>query len=334
MPEVLIIGGGVAGLEAALTLAEHEIESVIIEKELRLGGKASLYNCKAVDGVCQACGACLAGQRVRAVEEQELVKALVAARVAGMRNLQDGLEVDVETPNGRLTFQVRGIIVAAGIDTFSPALRAEFGYSHLPGVVTALEIEGIIRESPEILGESPRLAFIQCFGSREVGAGVPYCSRVCCLYVPKLAGLVKGELPGSRVDIYFMDRQRYEALYRPKTSFCTHIRAMPSKVHLMGSKELEVIYDDPETRKPTARRYDWVVLCPGLVPGKDLPSLASLLELGTGRGGFLQVGAGGTTNRDRVLAAGACTGPMSIIESIASGRAAAGKMASELRRQR
>jgi len=319
-------------LEAALTLAEHEIESIIIEKEPRLGGKASLYNCKAVDGICRACGACLAGQKVRAVEQQELVKVLVSARVTGVRDIDGGFEVEVETPKRSLVLEVQGIIVAVGIDTFPSALRGEFGYSRLPGVVTALEMEGIIRESPEILGESPRLAFIQCFGSREAGVGVPYCSRVCCLYVPKLAELIKAQLWGSQIDVYYMDRQRYEALYRSKPSACNYIQAMPAKVHLTGRKELEVVYDDPETRKPAWRRYDWVVLCPAVVPAKDVPTLASLLGLDTNANGFLEADGGGTTKRVGILAAGACTAPMSILESIASGRAAAGKMASGLKR--
>ncbi len=325
MAEVLVIGGGVAGLEAALTLAEYGIECVIVEKEPRLGGKASLLNCKAVDGVCQVCGACLAGRRIERVQQQELVEVLVSARVVGVTDMGSRFEVDIETQEGNTSISVRGIIVAIGIDTFPSTLRPEFGYSRLPGVITALELEGILGETPEILGENPRLAFIQCFGSRENGIGVAYCSRVCCLYVPKLAGKVRAEVPGSRIDFFLMDRQRYEALYRAKNSPASEIRAMPSKVYLAPGRELEVAYDDPETRKPESRRYDWVVLCPALVPGIDVPGLAVLLGLERGPDGFLQRGEKSSGPR-RILAAGACTGPMSIMESIASGRAVAGQM--------
>ena len=314
-----------------MALAEYGIESAVVEKEPRLGGKASLLNCKAVDGVCQVCGACLAGKKIEAVGQQELIKVLVSAEVVGARDLGHGFEVDVKTPEGNTVLFASGIIVAVGIDTFPSRLRPEFGYCHLPGVITALELEGILKESPEILGENPRMAFVQCFGSRErSGVGVPYCSRVCCLYVPKLARKVRAEVSGSCVDLYLIDRQRYETLYRAQTSFCDEIRAMPSKVYLEPGGQLAVVYDDPETRKPKTRRYDWVVLCPALIPGTDAPSLAVLLGLGVSQDGFLRTGERGSGKRRRVLTAGACTGPMSIVESIASGRAAAGQMLNEL----
>ena len=86
MAEVLIIGGGVAGLEAALTLARSGVRSIIVEKNTALGGQARHYNCKAVDGVCQACGACLALQKAEEALKDDYIRILVGAEIAGLEN--------------------------------------------------------------------------------------------------------------------------------------------------------------------------------------------------------------------------------------------------------
>lgn len=326
MAEVLVIGGGVAGMEAALTLVRKGIKSIIVEKGSTLGGQAARYNCKSLDGVCQACGACLALQKSREVAGEEMIQVFLSTTVIEVKQVPTGYAVVLSTGGVNSRVEVRGIIVAAGLSTFPSEARGEFGYLRLPGVVTALDLEAILRECPEALGVSPHVAFIQCLGSREAGSSAAYCSRVCCLYVPKLAGLVSSRFPGTKPDIFYMDRQGYESIYQHRPSLDNYIRAIPGKIFPLPHGRLKVVYYDSVSGRTGEKEYDWVILCPAVRPGDDVALLASILGTDTGEDGFINVIDGVITNREGILAAGACTAPMSIIESITSGQAAAGEM--------
>jgi len=326
MAEVMIIGAGAAGLEAGLTLARQGIASVIVEKAAEPGGQARRYNCKAIDGFCQSCGVCLVHQKVARVREEELIELHISSEVTGIERNRTGYSVTFRAGESVERLQVRSILLALGLSLLPLDRKGEFGYARLPGVITAVELETIMREVPESLGPAPRVAFIQCTGSRDTRGGVPYCSRVCCFYVPKLAGLLRHRLPGARTDVFYMDRQRYESIYQHRSPGISYVRAMPGKVFPTSRGRLELRYDNPATGAVTAEVYDWVILCPPLLPGSDVAYLASLLGVNRDDHGFINVTGGVITNREGVFAAGACTAPMSILESITSGQAAAGEM--------
>ena len=269
-----------------------------------------------------ACGACLALQKAEEALKEDYIRILPSGN-NWCRKDHGSYSVAVRYKEQLLYPTVAGIVVAVGLSLWPAEKRGEFGYTRLPGVITSLDLEIILQQTPEALGLAPRIAFIQCVGSRDTVRGVPYCSRVCCFYVPRLANLIKTSCTGSEVDIFYLDRQHYESIYQASPPSCRYIRAMPGKVTADPESQLKVTYVDPLTGKPVNQDYDWVVLCPAILPSPAVLRLASLLQISLDNQGFIAVHEGVVTNQNGIVAAGACTGPMSIIESAASGQAAA-----------
>ena len=87
--QVAVIGGGIAGISAALELCKHDLDIHLIEKSHFLGGKAINYNCKAVNGRCRQCGACLVEQKLNQLNKADNVHYHLASRVLEFEDKQD-----------------------------------------------------------------------------------------------------------------------------------------------------------------------------------------------------------------------------------------------------
>ena len=91
--------------------------------------------------------------------------------------------------------------------------KTQYGQGQIPNVITALQMERLLAPHgpynrvlrPYDGMEPDNVAFIQCAGSRDQSMGVPYCSRVCCMYAIKQAMLLSGSLPLADLTIYYMD---------------------------------------------------------------------------------------------------------------------------------
>jgi len=186
--------------------------------------------------------------------------------------LQEAEEVEVS---------VGAVIVASGLTITPMDAKSEYGGGKLKNVMNPLAMERVqssngpygrvLRPSD---GKIPRrIAYVQCAGSRDKSIGVPYCSRVCCMYAIKQALLTKHYIPGVEVTLYYMDIRAfgkgYEQFYR---------RAKEEGVQVVKGK-VATITEDKE-QNPIVRvelldeggrvveaTYDLVVLSQGLVPG-------------------------------------------------------------------
>ncbi len=327
MARVMVIGGGPAGLASTLHLAARNQEVILVEKDEKLGGSPRVYNCKAVDE-CRQCGACLAAEQAYRVQSHPLIQVITGSQVVAAQLVNGIYHMDVRGAEGAAMFTVAGIILATGFDIFDPAGRSEMGYQRLERVVTAREMEEILikarGEWEEELGIMPRIAMVRCFGSREQSRGVSYCSRVCCLYSEKLARILIDRIPGATVDIFGMDTQRYHPVYAAgHQDSVRYIRGMPARVDRLPNQALVVKYEDSATSSIKQGHYDWVVLCPAVLPARSDRSLCEMLGIERDNQGFI-ASLGGSTNQRGVFAAGCCTGPQTIVESIGSGQTAAG----------
>jgi len=344
MPRILVLGGGPAGLEAALCLADQGQEVMLVEKNEELGGNPRFYNCKAEDE-CRRCGACMVAERVYRAKQHPLIQILtgsrlISARLEGrsfiIRCQRDGFLVPPgATPAGEMEARVEGIILATGFEPFDPALRTEMGYLKNERVVTAGEMEIILQHADEdrweeLLGVMPRIAIVRCFGSREQSRGVAYCSRVCCLYSERLGQILIDKIPGASVDIFFMDSQRYHPVYGAgDQGRIRYIRGMPARIFQDHAANLILRYEDTGRSQTSQNSYDWVVLCPAMLPAREGSGVAEMLGVDRDERGFV-VGANGLTNKRGVFAAGCCTGPKTILESLGSGQTAAGQLLKHL----
>lgn len=244
--------------------------------------------------------------------------------------------VKLDETDRTLDFTASAIILATGFKPFDASEKPRFGLGMVPGVVTALELEGLLRDEnwspPGNGGAEPSVAFIQCVGSRDVKAGRNYCSRVCCGYALRLAGLMKHRFPGLRPTMFYMDIQTFDRDFQRRLSLVekevTLVRSIPAEIRRGGDGRPEVVYHGPhETR--VVESFDLVALSVGISPLiPDLPFQA----LTTNEDGF--VGGNGEavlTNIPGVFVAGTLQGPRSISETISHSIRAAGEAASYIR---
>jgi heterodisulfide reductase subunit A len=183
------------------------------------------------------------------------------------------------------------------------------------------------------------LAYVQCAGSRDQSLGVPYCSRVCCMYAIKQAMLLSGSLPFATITIYYMDIRAfgkgYEEFYRSAKSM--GIEFVKGKVARLTENEdqsvtvrVERIDDHGQVEE---RQHDLVVLSLGMRPGADL---REVLGVDVGTDGFVDVPqpkvAPCRSSREGVFVAGTATGPKDIVDTIVEAGAAAAEAALYLKR--
>jgi len=252
--------------------------------------------------------------------------------------------IDFEQEETFVDLAVEAIIVATGFDLMAPALKPEFGYGVYPEVMTGIEFERLSSASGPTKGkilvdgkEPQDVVFIKCVGSRDPHTGVPYCSRVCCMYTAKHAHLVRDKIPDANITVFYMDVRAfgkgYEEFYdRVKHERVLYRRGEPSEVYRQGDKLL-VLAEDTMLGEPVEVEADLVVLATAIVPRTDTAETASLFApldgepLACSPDGFFQEAHAKLrpvdTNLDGVFMAGCCQSPKDIPDTVGQAKAAA-----------
>lgn len=312
---ILVIGGGLAGCTAALELAKGGNEVTILEKSIRIGGKVRDYGCKATDR-CNNCGLCIAGDLWKRVEEHEAIGIETEARLTDIKGSRGNFSVTWK--NGRKIKSLEGIdniIVAAGFEEASRA-GGSLEYGAGSNIITGRKMEELLlnRTGSGIFEEAPKsIAFIQCFGSRDVQEKASYCSRVCCGYSTRMARVIRKMYPETEIVFFYMDLQRVEAgeyfqiLSNEGIEF---IRCRPVKVK--AGKPCRIQYEKPGTGAVEEKDFDMIILTEGIHPSSDAEQLAEICMLKVDGNGFLKY-----VNDPQQLGiymAGCVTGPEKIEE--------------------
>ncbi len=332
MAHILVIGGGLSGCAAALELAAGGQDVIIIEKAPRIGGKVFEFGCKASEG-CNNCGVCLTGGLWESVEHNDRIQVLTDTRITDAAGGKGDFCVAFEGPKGRgLISEISAVIVAIGFERAGGASFSNLQLEGTSNVISGFELEKIMlgRKKESVLPENySSIAFIQCFGSRDVQEKAFYCSRVCCAYSTRMAKVLKHCYPELKITFFYMDMQYvkqgkyYEEMRQEGIEF---IRCRP--VMIKGGAPASVFYEHPETGETAEGKFGLVVLSEGIHPPCDAEVVAELFMLGVGEGGFLKyVREGKETG---VYLAGCASGPKRIEESYSEAVATAGQLLCEL----
>jgi len=197
---VLVLGGGLAGMTAALTLADLGVDCDLVEREARLGGnlRESHHTLEGLDAQ-----ALLAGMMKR-VRRAEQVRVWTEAELVGWSGVQGDFTAEIRVGNETHSEQYGALIVATGAE---PATTTEYLYGQHPCVFTQRELEQLLADSQHpvssIQHPASSVVMIQCVGSRDEAH--PYCSRVCCSHAIKNALTLKHLNPAVEVSILFRD---------------------------------------------------------------------------------------------------------------------------------
>jgi heterodisulfide reductase subunit A-like polyferredoxin len=327
----LVVGGGIAGMTAALNLADQGFETFLIERSDQLGGIARRIR-RTLEGVDVQ-------QYLR-----ETIQRVVSHPFVRLFTETELLEITGTVGQFTSVFSHRGekgtlkhgaVVVAAGGLEYRPT---EYRYGEDPRILTQLELQERLFADPEALGQAGSVLMIQCVGSREEEH--PYCSRVCCSTAVHNALRIKEINPRTEVVVLYRDIRTYaqkELYYKEaREAGVRFIRFEPEKrpeVDLLEGK-LEVRVFDQNLKAGLLLRPDWIALSAAIRPAAESRSLAQTLKLPFDADGFfleahIKLRPLDFANAGMFLC-GLGHGPKSLEESIAQAKGAAARAATVL----
>ena len=241
-PSAVIIGGGIAGMQSALDLADAGFHATLFERESHLGGHAARFY---RTFPTQELAGVLVHDLLERVNQHPRIRVMIETEVADVSGYVCNFRVKLRQNAEIAEIPAGAIIVATGFETFDPRLKPELGYGKYPQVITTKEFELafaaredsrqplVVQERLQLGGNTPlaeanvtrmgdqpiqienpkSIVFIQCVGSRDQAIGCggngssahSYCSRVCCMVTAKQARLVRETFPEARVTVFYMD---------------------------------------------------------------------------------------------------------------------------------
>jgi heterodisulfide reductase subunit A len=194
--KALVVGGGLAGMTAALTIADAGYDTYLVEKEDRLGGLGHrVYSTLEGDNL-QAYLADL----ILKVESHPGIIVFKNTHVTGFSGHVGKFKSTLEGSEGKQEVEYGAAVIATGGEEYKPT---EYLYGEHPGVLTQLEFEDLLLNQPQVLPDAPWVAMIQCVGCREPEH--QYCSRICCSEAVKNALTLKELNPKARVFVLYRD---------------------------------------------------------------------------------------------------------------------------------
>ena len=320
-PTALVIGGGVSGMTAALSLANQGFETHLVERENRLGGKLNtLYKLFPNDQEAQI----LLDNLKKNVESNKNLTVHTSAQVKNVEGFIGNYEVEVEENGSSVDLTIGVIVVAVGASLFTPT--GLFGYDGKTRI-TQHKLESRLQNN-EVKAKD--IVMIQCVGSRNDER--VYCSNVCCMTALKNALIIKENNPEANITILFRD------LYTPGTHYEDYYRrAREAGIIFMEYKlEKEPIVEENQIKvyneylgEVMIIPYDLLVLSTPLVANDDNKELAQMLKVPLEENKFFLEAHVKLRPMDfatdGVFICGSAKWPVDITESITQGYAAASR---------
>ena len=244
--------------------------------------------------------------------------------------------------------EAKTIVLATGFEVTPYDSKKEYGAGQIKNVIDGLMMERLLAPTGpygRVLrpsdGKQPEsIAYVQCAGSRDQTQGVPYCSRICCMYAIKQAMLLAGALPLADITIYYMDircfGKGYEQFYQnAKDMGIEFVKGKVARIKEDDGQNpivrVELIDDNSRVVENT---HDIVVLSEGMLPGYDPQSMYGV---STAEDGFFEIPNGNiypsVTSVEGIFATGTTTGPMDIVDTIMTAGATAAEAASYMQAQ-
>jgi heterodisulfide reductase subunit A len=346
-PDVLVLGGGIAGLTAALEIADAGFPVHLVEKTNRLGGNilridlTAPYLYSARD---------LLTERLTRIRDQKMITVYYESKLTELSGYIGNFSATIKhldgesVPNGKaVKVDVGNVIVCTGYKEFDASRIVHYGYGKLPNVITSFELEKMIRSGRIEMkdGRAPKyVAIIHCVGSRSREFH-SYCSRVCCMTALKYAHEIKSANPSCYVSDIYIDMHAFgkghEDFYRrsseAKTLFLMYEKNDKPVIHKASPKddcEMFLEVNEKLSGEQIEIPADIVVLMVGMEACEDAHEVARIVNISHDKDGWfieshpkLEPVA---TTTDGIFIAGTCVAPKDIPDSVAQARAAAARI--------
>jgi heterodisulfide reductase subunit A-like polyferredoxin len=344
----LVIGGGVAGMHAALALAEQDIEVALVEREAELGGNLRHVRFLVENGRVrqQNASASLLSRPPSQIQWsdaqtylQDLVERVKAERRIKVHLQTEHVETDgykgnftstLRTSAGDVTTQHGATIVAIGAQEYR---GPEYGYGSDPRILTQQEFEATLAHETTL---PKSVVMIQCVGPAE-----QYCSRTCCTIALKNALKLKELNPAAQVTILYRDLRTYgfkEQLYTEARQagviFIRYDKNHKPEVDPSADGSLEMKVWEPMLGRELTLRPERLILSTPMAPAEGAEALANRLKIGMDLDGWLMEAHVKLRpvdfSTEGLYMAGAAHYPKLLDETIAQAQAAAARAATIL----
>jgi heterodisulfide reductase subunit A2 len=331
--DALVMGGGLAGMTAALDLAQQGFNVALVEKQAELGGHLRRVH-------STLSGTKTAPQLASLIEKingHPKIKTYLNAKIKNVSGYVGNFTTELASP--AVTVKHGVVIVATGAEQREPS---EYGYGKDKRIITQRDFETMLQEQPQSTVASLKsIVMIQCVGSRSDERD--YCSRVCCSNALKNAIAIKTANPKVMIYVLFRDIRSYglrEKYYRKAREmgvvFIRYDLDTKPNVQVRGS-DLTVTVNDVILGKTVAIKPHLLVLSAGIVANPDNKGLSQFLKVPLEQNGFFLEAHVKLRPvdfaTDGVFVCGLAHYPKDIGETIAQARAAAGRAATVLSRE-
>ena len=333
---VIVIGGGVAGMQCAAELATQDINVTLIEKDSDIGGKVRGWH-KLFPTFTPA-DEVLSGLRH---------KMAITSNIT----IKTGCQATKITPH-KVTlssgeeFSCDAVVIATGYTLFDARIKEEYGYGIYDNVITSADLAEMFNKGDVRMkdGSTPRrIAILHCVGSRDEKVCQRHCSKVCCVTGVKQAIELKQLYPAADVFNFYMDIRMfgpgYEEMYREaQQRYNVHfVRGRISEVSPNIDNRLQIKAEDTLTGRPLKIGVDMLVLLIGMRSNDLNVNLQEEGGLRRQDSGFMQPKdsflRNTESNVEGIFYAGAITAPKNVAEALNDGATAALSVTAWLNKQ-
>ncbi len=337
---VAVIGAGIAGLKAALTLSEKDCQVHLIEREATVGGWVAKWKDLFMTNET---GDTLVKRLYDELKQKPNVTIYTEAEVFSNTGSIGNINLKIKQKGELIDVCVGSVLVATGFDPYQPA-EDEFGYVSVPNVITLPEFKQLIDQEKDVLtykGQKVKnISFIYCVGSRQPEGENTYCSRYCCTATIHAANEARNKFKGIQnyhftrgVRSYGKQELLYAESLRGGDIYLQSYEDDLPTVFARKNKPVVRVNDILTGGRELEVESDLVVLVTAMVPRRE-GTVGSLFKLPKGRDKFFNEVhmklRPVETAIDGITIAGACQGPKTIVESVNSALSAATKAYSNI----
>ncbi|MGP8051447.1 MAG: FAD-dependent oxidoreductase [Desulfobaccales bacterium] len=272
---ILVIGGGAAGLSAALEAANNGYDVVLVEKQAELGGYgAKLHRQTPSSYPFITLQEPTVFKKIREVQGHPKIRVFTSAQIEKIDGQPGLLDTTITVNGSEETLRVGAVVLAAGWRPYDASKLTKLGYGLSKDVITNLEMEELARQGKIVRPSDGKpantVAFIQCAGSRDP-EHLPYCSDFCCLTSLKQALYVRQQNPNALAYILYKDIRtpgQTELFYKEAQSDpgVMLTKAEIDGIALGGDGRLQISAKDTLLGDQVLLEADLVVLATGMVP--------------------------------------------------------------------
>ncbi|GMO32878.1 MAG: CoB--CoM heterodisulfide reductase iron-sulfur subunit A family protein [Candidatus Azobacteroides pseudotrichonymphae] len=253
--------------------------------------------------------------------------------------------IDFEQKDEIIEIKAGAIVIATGFEIKKTDFFPEYGYGKYKDIIDGMQFERLASASGPTKGEIRRpsdgkipkkIVFVTCAGSRDPAKGIPYCSKICCMYTAKHAMLYKHKVHEGMSYIFYMDiraaGKNYDEFTRRviEKEEAKYIRGRVSSIYEKNEKLIVKGADTLLNGKPVEIEVDMVVLATAVISCNDSEALAQKLHISYDSYKFFAEAHPKLkpveTNTAGIFLAGSCQAPKDIPESVAAASAAAAKV--------